>query len=112
MPITTKVVNLNPAHGEVHTIQLYVIKFATDLRPNDRSVVFFGYSVSSNNKTDLPDIAEIELKVALNTITLVLFSYTFSVLLPVLYLNHKYTVKAAHAATCIKQLPVLSGHLY
>ena len=35
-----------------------------------RSVVFSGYSVSSDNKTDCHDIAEILLKVALNTITL------------------------------------------
>jgi hypothetical protein len=35
-----------------------------------RSVVFSGFSVSSTNKTDRHDIAEILLKVALNTITL------------------------------------------
>ena len=29
--ITTKVVSLNPVHGEVHTIQHYVIKFVSDL---------------------------------------------------------------------------------
>jgi hypothetical protein len=34
-----------------------------------RSVVFSGYSVSSTNKNDRHDIAEIILKVALNTIT-------------------------------------------
>jgi hypothetical protein len=27
VPIITKVVNLNPAHGEVYSIQLYVIKY-------------------------------------------------------------------------------------
>jgi hypothetical protein len=31
MPITTKVVSLNPAHGEVYLIQLYVMKFISDL---------------------------------------------------------------------------------
>ena len=31
VPITTKVVSLNPAHGEVYSIQLYVIKFVNDL---------------------------------------------------------------------------------
>jgi hypothetical protein len=36
----------------------------------DRSVDFFRYPVSSTNKTDRHDIAEILLKVALNTITL------------------------------------------
>ena len=30
--ITTKVVNSNPAHGEVYSIQHYVIKFVCDLR--------------------------------------------------------------------------------
>ena len=30
--ITTKVVSLNPAHGEVYSIQHYVIKFVSDLR--------------------------------------------------------------------------------
>ena len=30
--ITTKVVSSNPAHGEVYSIQRYVIKFVSDLR--------------------------------------------------------------------------------
>jgi hypothetical protein len=30
--ITTKVVSLNPAHGEVYSIQHYVIKFVSNLR--------------------------------------------------------------------------------
>ena len=32
VPITTKVVSSNPAHGEVHSIEHYVIKFVSDLR--------------------------------------------------------------------------------
>ena len=36
-PITTKVVSSNPVHGEVYSIQHYVIKFVSDL-------VFYGYS--------------------------------------------------------------------
>ena len=32
VPITTEVVSLNPAHGEVYSIQHYVIKFFSDLR--------------------------------------------------------------------------------
>ena len=32
MPITAKFVSLNPAHGEVYSIQHYVIKFISDLR--------------------------------------------------------------------------------
>ena len=31
-PITTKVVSSNPAHGEVYSIQHFVIKFLSDLR--------------------------------------------------------------------------------
>ena len=32
VPITTKVVNSNPAHGEVYSMQHFVIKFVSDLR--------------------------------------------------------------------------------
>jgi hypothetical protein len=32
LPITTKVVSSNPAHGKVYSIQHYVIKFVSDLR--------------------------------------------------------------------------------
>jgi hypothetical protein len=32
VPITTNVVNLNPVHGEVYSIQHYVIKFVSDLQ--------------------------------------------------------------------------------
>ena len=32
VPITTKVVSSNPVHGEVHSIQHYVIKFVSDMR--------------------------------------------------------------------------------
>ena len=35
VPITTKVVSSNPLHGEMHTIQHYVIKFVSDLRQVD-----------------------------------------------------------------------------
>jgi hypothetical protein len=31
VPITTKAVSLNPTHGEVYSIQHYVIKFISDL---------------------------------------------------------------------------------
>ena len=77
-PIATKVVSLNPAHGEVHSIQYYVIKFVSDLQ----QVAFYpGTSVSSTNKADRQDITEILLKVALNTITLTL-SHTHTVRKP------------------------------
>jgi hypothetical protein len=32
MPITTEVVSLNPAYGEVYLIQHYVMKFVSDLQ--------------------------------------------------------------------------------
>jgi len=32
VPITTKVVSLNPDHGWEYSIQLYVMKFVIDLR--------------------------------------------------------------------------------
>jgi hypothetical protein len=64
VPITTKVVSSNPVHGEVYSIQHYKVcqRLATGrwLSP--------GTLVSSTNKTDRHDIAEILLKVALNTI--------------------------------------------
>ena len=65
MPITTKVVSLNPDHCEVYSIQVYVIKFVT----YDGLVIL----VSSTNKTGHHEITEILLKFALNTITLTLF---------------------------------------
>ena len=34
--ITTKVVNSNPVHGKVYSIQHYVIKFVSDLRQKGR----------------------------------------------------------------------------
>ena len=64
VPITTNVVNSNPVHGEVYSIQHYVILSMTC----GRSIVFSGYSGFFTNKTDLPDITEMLLKVALNTI--------------------------------------------
>ena len=47
VPITTNIVSLNPAHGEVYSIQHYVIKFFSDL--------WFSLDppVSSTNKIDV-----------------------------------------------------------
>ena len=70
VPITTKVVSSNPIHGEVYSIQHYVIKFLSDLR--QVGGFFPGTPVSSTNKIDRHNITEIFLKVALNTITLTL----------------------------------------
>ena len=64
LPILTKVVSSNPVHGDVYSMQRYVIKFV-------RSVVFFhGTPVSSINETDSHDITELLLKMALNTINI------------------------------------------
>jgi len=71
MFITTNFVSSNPSHGEVYLIQLYVIKFISDLL----QVGFFFFSernVSSTNKAERHDITEILLKEALNTIILTL----------------------------------------
>ena len=56
----------NPVHGEVYSLQQYVIKVVSDLR----QVGAFspGTPVSSINKTDRHYITKILLKVALNTI--------------------------------------------
>jgi hypothetical protein len=71
VPITTKVVSSNPVHGEVYSIQYYVIKFVIDWR----QVGGFspGIPVSFTNKTKLHDVIEIYLKKALNIIILTLF---------------------------------------
>jgi hypothetical protein len=65
--ITTKVVSSNPAHGEVYSIQ-HCDKVCQWLATGQ----WFspGTPVSSINKAYLHDIAEILLKVALNTITI------------------------------------------
>ena len=66
--IATKVVRSNPVHGEVYAMQHYVIKLVSDLRQGEWFSL--GTLISSTNKTDRHDIAEILLKVALNTINL------------------------------------------
>ena len=60
--------------GEMYSIQHYAIKFVIDLR----QFGFFspGNPISSTNKADRHDIAEILLKVALNIITLTLTLFT------------------------------------
>jgi len=42
--ITTKVLGSNPAHGEVYSIQLYVIKFVSDLRQGDGFLDVFRFT--------------------------------------------------------------------
>jgi len=68
VPNTTNVVSLNPTHGEVYSIQHYVIKYVSDFW---QAGEWFspGTPVSSTNKTNRHSITEILLKVALNIIT-------------------------------------------
>ena len=70
VPIITKVVSSNSAHDKDYLIQFYVIKFVSDLQQVSGFPWVLPYS--SSNKTDRHAIAEILLKVALNTITLTL----------------------------------------
>ena len=67
VPIITKVVSSNPVHGEVCSIQHYVIKFVSDLRQVSGFLQVLRFPPPI--KTDCHDIAEILLKVALNIIT-------------------------------------------
>ena len=69
VPITTKVVSLNPAYGEVYSIQHNVINFVRLAAGRWFST---DTQASSNNNTDCHDITEILLKVLLNTIMLTL----------------------------------------
>ena len=66
VPITTKVMSSNTIYGEVYSIQYYMIKFVSDLRQVGGFLWVLQFSPPI--KTDRHDIAEILLKVALNTI--------------------------------------------
>ena len=70
MSITTKFVSSSSVHSEVYSIQHYVIKFVSDLRQVGGFLQV--QTVSSTNKLRRHDIAEIFLKVALNTINQIL----------------------------------------
>ena len=81
MQIISKVANLNPADGEVFSIQHYVIEFVSDLRQVFcfLQVLLFPLQI----KLTATYVTEIFLKVALNTITITLtlqknvFIYTY-----------------------------------
>jgi hypothetical protein len=66
LPITTNVVNSNPVHGEVSSMQHYVIKFVSDLQQVDGFLRVLRFPPPI--KLDCHDITEILVKVALNTI--------------------------------------------
>ena len=67
VPINIKDVSSNPAHGEMYSIQHYLIKFDSDLWQVGGFPRLLRF-VSSTNKADNHDMTEILLKVALNTI--------------------------------------------
>ena len=67
--ITTEFVSLNPAHDEVYSIQLYVIRFVSDLQ--HVRCFFWVLRMRFPQPIKLTDdITKILLEVALNTITL------------------------------------------
>jgi hypothetical protein len=59
--ITTKAVSLNLAHGEIYSIQHYVVNFVSDLRQVSGFIWVVRFSIT--NKIDRHDITEILLKV-------------------------------------------------
>jgi hypothetical protein len=59
---------MNPIHGELYSIQHYVIKFVSDLRQVGSFLRVLRFPPP--NETDGHDVTEILLKVALNTINL------------------------------------------
>ena len=65
LPITTKFVSLNHDYGKVYSIQHYVISFVSDLRQVGGFLRVLRFPPPI--KTDSQNIAEILLKVALNT---------------------------------------------
>ena len=82
-----------PLNDEVYSIQHYVIKFGSDLR----QVVEFSPStpVASTNKTVCHDIADILLKVALNTINLDLMQKGKDIFFAYLGKVTKYIIKSS-----------------
>ena len=68
VPITTKVVISNPVHGEVYSIQHYVIMFGSDLRQVGGFLRVLRFPPPIKLTATIYRITEILLKVALNTI--------------------------------------------
>ena len=67
MPITTEVLSLNPAHGEVYSLQLYVINFVSDLLYVEGFLRVLRFT-SRIKATYTSDIAGILLKEALTNV--------------------------------------------
>ena len=68
VPITTKYMSSNPAHGEVYLIQHYVIKLFSDLPQVGSFHRVFRFP-QPINLTSMNEIIEILLKLTLTTIT-------------------------------------------
>jgi hypothetical protein len=68
--ITTNVVSSSPAHGEVYSIQHYVIKFVRDLGQVGDFLRVLRFPPPIKLTATIYDITDILLKVALNTIPL------------------------------------------
>ena len=66
VPITTNVMNSNPAHGEMYSMQHYVIKFVSDFWQVGDFLQILRFPPVI--KLSRHDITEILLNVALNTI--------------------------------------------
>jgi len=64
VPITTKVVSLNPVDGEVYSVQLYVINFLSYLQQVNDFLWVLRFLTDRHNITEI----SISLKVALNTL--------------------------------------------
>jgi len=93
VPITTKVVSLNPIHGEVYSIH-YVIKVCQWLVTG--RWFYPGTLVPSTNKIDRHDITEILLKVTFNTINQTKPSYWVEVNLCRFLIICLYTCRYCH----------------
>ena len=78
VPITTKVVSSNPTHGEVYSIQYYVIKSVSDFR--QVSDFLFVLQFSPPTKTDSHAITEILLNTILMTRKKELLDLCFKIL--------------------------------
>jgi magnesium-transporting ATPase (P-type) len=101
--ITTKVVSSSPVHGEVYSLQHYVIRFID----NDLQQVcgfLKDYPVSSANKSDHHHIAEILLKVVLNTITITISLHQFLVVYNYPFTEKKSIISSFYICNILTQL--------
>jgi len=67
VPITTKVVNSNPIHGEMYSIQYNVIKFVSNLRQVSGFLRVLRFTPPIKLTATIYRVTEILLKVVSNT---------------------------------------------